>query len=177
VRGAQAFVHDRWSRSLSRGIYAALKRESRPAAGLVLAALYWCKGHWFVTRWLKFTVTAGALALVAPVAAQAPGLAMLGELERGSWQVRDRSDGSSRAICLGDPAQLLQLRHPRGGCSRYVISDTAGEVTVHYTCPGAGHGRTTIRRETNRLVQIDTQGLVSGAPFSDAFEARRTGPC
>jgi hypothetical protein len=118
-----------------------------------------------------------AVFMVAPVAAQAPGLTMLGELERGSWQVRDRADGATRAVCLGDPRQLLQLRHPRGDCSRYVITDTAAEVTVHYTCPGAGHGRTTIRRETNRLVQIDTQGIVGGAPFSDAYEARRMGPC
>jgi hypothetical protein len=115
--------------------------------------------------------------LVAPVAAQTPGLAMLAELERGSWQIRERAGGAGRNVCLGDAAQFLQLRHPRGGCSRYVISDTAGEVTIHYTCPGAGHGRTTVRRETNRLVQIDTQGIASGAPFSDAYEARRLGPC
>jgi hypothetical protein len=122
-------------------------------------------------------LAAAAVMMVAPVAAQAPGLAMLAELERGSWQVRDRAGGASRAICLGDAGQLLQLRHPRGGCSRYVISDSAAEVTVHYTCPGAGHGRTTIRRETNRLIQIDTQGISAGAPFSDAYEARRMGPC
>jgi hypothetical protein len=115
--------------------------------------------------------------MVAPVAAQAPGLAMLGDLEPGQWQVRDRAGGAVRSVCLGDPRQLLQLRHPRGDCSRYVISDTASEVTVHYTCPSAGNGRTTIRRETNRLVQIETQGLVNGAPFSDTYEARRVGPC
>jgi hypothetical protein len=50
-------------------------------------------------------------------------------------------------------------------------------VTVHYTCPGSGHGRTTIRKETNRLVQIDTQGIASGSPFSRTFEARRGGSC
>ncbi len=118
-----------------------------------------------------------AAALAIPAAAQAPGLTMLGELERGLWQVRDRADGTTRNICLGDARQFLQLRHPRGDCSRLVIDDAAASVTVHYTCPAAGHGRTTIRRETNRLVQIDTQGIAGGAPFSDAFEARRTGPC
>jgi hypothetical protein len=130
-----------------------------------------------VIRGYSLPLAAAAAMLVAPVAAQAPGLAMLAELERGSWAVRDRDGGAVRNICLGDPGQLLQLRHSRGGCSRYVISDTAGEVTVHYTCPGAGHGRTTVRRETNRLVQIDTQGIAGGAPFSDAYEARRMGPC
>lgn len=122
----------------------------------------------------------GAAILLAavPVAAQAPELAMLAQLERGEWQIRDREGGApARAICLGDARVLLQLQHPRGECSRYVISDSANEVTVHYTCAGAGHGRTSIRRETNRLVQIDTQGIAGGAPFSIAYEARRTGAC
>lgn len=130
-----------------------------------------------MTRTFSLLLGAAAATLIVPAAAQAPGLAMLGELERGSWAVRDRAGGAPRNICLGDARQLLQLRHPRSDCSRIVISDSAGEVTVHYTCPGAGHGRTTIRRETNRLVQIDTQGILNGAPFSDAYEARRIGPC
>lgn len=115
--------------------------------------------------------------LIAPAAAQTPAMAMLSELERGSWQIRNRANGAVRSVCLGDARQFIQLRHPRTECSRYVITDTREEVTVHYTCTAQGHGRTTIRRETNRLVQIDTQGIVSNAPFSDAFEARRTGPC
>lgn len=121
-----------------------------------------------------------AVLLVAvPVAAQAPSLAMLNTLERGQWQLRDRDDANSpvRNICLGDARVFLQLRHERAQCSRYVIEDEARSVTVHYTCPGAGHGRTTIRKETSRLVQIDTQGIANGSPFSLAYEARRTGPC
>lgn len=130
-----------------------------------------------MTRTLSLFIAAAAAGLVVPAAAQAPGLAMLSGLERGSWQVRDRAGGTPRTVCLGDARQFLQLRHPRSDCSRIVITDSAAEVTVHYTCPGAGHGRTTIRRETNRLIQIDTQGIVGGAPFSDAFEARRMGAC
>lgn len=120
-----------------------------------------------------------ALIVAMPVAAQTPGLAMLGTLERGLWQLRDRDDSAApvRNLCLGDPRVLLQLRHERAQCSRYVIEDADRTVTVHYTCPGAGHGRTTIRKETSRLVQIDTQGIANGAPFSNAYEARRTGPC
>src|SRR3546814_2145741 len=72
---------------------------------------------------------------------------------------------------------MIQVYHPGATCSRYVIEDTPNSVTVHYTCPGAGHGRTTIRSETNRLVQIDTQGIAEGRPFSQAIEARRTGGC
>ena len=50
-------------------------------------------------------------------------------------------------------------------------------MTVNYTCPGIGRGRTTIRVETPRLVQIDSQGLDRGAPFALRAEARRIGPC
>jgi hypothetical protein len=103
---------------------------------------------------------------------------MLDTLEKGSWELRQRGNSALvRTLCLGDARAFIQLQHPRTGCSRYVIADGAEEVTVHYTCPGAGHGRTTVRHETNRLVQIDTQGIAGGAPFSFAYEARRTGGC
>lgn len=119
-----------------------------------------------------------ALLLAVPVVAQAPSLAMLDGLERGNWEVRQRgSNALVKSVCVGDARAFLQLQHSRGGCSRYVIADGAEEITVHYTCPGAGHGRTTVRHETNRLVQIDTQGIAGGAPFSHAYEARRTGGC
>lgn len=112
------------------------------------------------------------------VPAQAPSLAMLDRLEKGSWQLRERGkDAVLQTVCLGDARRLIQVYHPRLGCSRYVIEDTPASVTVHYTCPGAGHGRTTIRSETNRLVQIDTQGIADGRPFSQAIEARRAGGC
>ena len=124
---------------------------------------------------------AGALTvllLAVPVVAQAPSLAMLDGLERGNWEVRQRgSNALVKSVCVGDARAFLQLQHSRGGCSRYVSADGAEEITVNYTCPGAGHGRTTVRHETNRLVQIDTQGIAGGAPFSHAYEARRTGGC
>lgn len=118
------------------------------------------------------------LAGASAVPAQAPSLAMLDQLEKGKWELRER-DGAAvvRTACLGDARSMIQINHVRTGCSRYVIEDSANAVTVHYTCPGAGHGRTAIRRETNRLVQIDTQGIANGAPFSRAIEARRTGAC
>jgi hypothetical protein len=50
-------------------------------------------------------------------------------------------------------------------------------VTVQYTCRGRGFGRTHIRRETDRLVQIDTQGIADSRPFAFSVEARRTGDC
>lgn len=121
---------------------------------------------------------ASALAGATAVPAQAPSLAMLDGLEKGSWQLRERgSDAVLQTVCVGDARRMIQIQHPRANCSRYIIEDTPKSVTVHYTCPGAGHGRTSIRSETNRLVQIDTQGIADGKPFSQAIEARRAGPC
>lgn len=127
---------------------------------------------------LRCSLAASALAGATAVPAQAPSLAMLDRLEKGNWQLRERgSDAVLQTVCVGDARRMIQIQHPRANCSRYIIEDTPGSVTVHYTCPGAGHGRTSIRSETNRLVQIDTQGIADGKPFSQAIEARRAGPC
>ncbi|HMN54434.1 MAG TPA: hypothetical protein PKC32_09620 [Sphingopyxis sp.] len=126
----------------------------------------------------RTSLAALGLAAATAVPAQAPSLAMLDRLEKGSWQLRERGkDTVLQTMCLGDARRMIQIEHPRANCSRYIIEDTPNSVTVHYTCPGAGHGRTTIRSETNRLVQIDTQGIAQGRPFSQAIEARRTGGC
>ncbi|HEV2599951.1 MAG TPA: hypothetical protein VGU00_16525 [Sphingopyxis sp.] len=127
---------------------------------------------------LRWPLAACALAGATAVPAQAPTLAMLDRLEKGSWQLRERGQSAIlQTICVGDARRMIQIYHPRATCSRYIIEDTPGSVTVHYTCPGAGHGRTSIRSETNRLVQIDTQGIADGKPFSQAIEARRAGAC
>ena len=127
---------------------------------------------------LRISLIALGFAGASAVPAQAPSLAMLDRLEKGSWQLRERGkDAVLQTICVGDARRMIQVYHPRANCSRYVIEDTPASVTVRYTCPGAGHGRTSIRSETNRLVQIDTQGIADGKPFSQAIEARRTGGC
>lgn len=126
----------------------------------------------------RTSLAALGLAAATTVPAQAPSLAMLDRLEKGSWQLRERGkDTVLQTMCIGDARRMIQIEHPQSNCSRYIIEDTPTSVTVHYTCPGAGHGRTTIRSETNRLVQIDTQGIAGGRPFSQAIEARRTGTC
>ena len=127
---------------------------------------------------MRCSLLALGLAGAGAVPAQTPSLAMLDRLEKGSWQLRELDkDAVLQTVCLGDARRMIQIQHPRANCSRYIIEDTPGSVTVHYTCPGAGHGRTTIRSETNRLVQIDTQGIADGRPFSQAIEARRAGAC
>lgn len=118
------------------------------------------------------------MAVAVPAAAEAPSLALLQTLEPGLWQLRDReAQAPVRSICLGDARILLQLRHERSDCAHFVVEDSAQTVTVTYRCGTAGNGRTTIRRETARLAQIETQGHAGGAPFSAIYEARRVGPC
>lgn len=118
----------------------------------------------------------GGLAAAAP--ARAPELAVLTQIETGQWQLKEPGAPTiARSLCVTDAAVLLQLGHSGAQCSRFVISDTPGAATVHYTCPGAGHGRTTISMETPRLLRIQTQGIASGAPFDLDYEGRRIGPC
>ena len=126
---------------------------------------------------VKTLLGLGALGAGSALAAQGDGLAMLGKLQRGQWTVASRDGGPSRSICLGDPGQLLQIRHARSTCSRYVVEESESKVTVQYTCRGNGFGRTSIRRETPTLVQIESQGVEGGQPFQFTAEARRTGAC
>lgn len=118
-----------------------------------------------------------ALCLSLPALAQGQGLAMLGTLAKGEWTIKQRGVAADRKICVKSGAELIQLMHREGGCSQFVVEDGAARVTVQYTCPGNGYGRTSIRRETGALVQIESQGIHSGMPFQLTAEARRTGPC
>lgn len=126
---------------------------------------------------LAVTVAAALAAFAAPVMGQRPALAMLNQLDAGRWELRNREGGPVERICLPDTRRLIQLRHPSAACDRLVVDDAATEVTVQYTCRGRGYGRTHIRRENSRLVQIDTQGIADGLPFAFAAEARRIGDC
>lgn len=129
-------------------------------------------------RLLRMAIQAAAVVAVAmPAAAQAPELAMLDRLDRGKWDLRVRTTGNNRSICLRTGRELVQLKHLQGGCSQIVVQDDPNEVTVQYTCRGDGYGRTTIRREGNGLVQVRSQGIQGGTPFSLVGEARRTGSC
>lgn len=125
-------------------------------------------------------VLAGAMAAglaVMPAAAQAPELAMLDTLDRGSWTLNVRSGPAGERICVRTGREFIQLRHRQPGCEQFVVQDEPTEVTVQYTCRGNGYGRTTIRKESDGLVQIRSQGIRGGAPFSLEAEARHTGPC
>jgi hypothetical protein len=120
------------------------------------------------------TIIATAAVFVA-TAAEAP-LTALSQIEPGHWLLVSAGT-RTRSICLSDPRVLLQLQHIGIACSRYVIANDKDSTVIHYTCPGAGHGRTEVKVETSHLIQILSQGISNNAPFDWALEGRRIGPC
>lgn len=124
----------------------------------------------------------GAALAVAGIAApaghaQAPTLQMLDRMQPGMWELRIREENTSHRMCLTNGRALIQIKHPGATCQRFIVEDGASMVTVQYTCPGAGYGRTTVRYETPQLAQVESQGIASGTPFDFSAEARRVGPC
>ncbi|WP_084384745.1 hypothetical protein [Novosphingobium naphthalenivorans] len=103
---------------------------------------------------------------------------MLDQLETGAWELRERGEGGAvHNLCLDNGRKLIQLRHRGVACTQVVVDDKPNEVTVQYTCKGRGYGRTRVRRESNGLVQIDSQGIENGLPFSFSAEGRKVGAC
>lgn len=133
-----------------------------------------------MTRKGKLLMLLGTISgamLAVPLAAQVVELAMLDTLQTGMWELRQRADGSRRNFCVRNGRDFIQLQHRQTGCTPVVIQDDPQEVTVQYTCRGDGYGRTTVRRESSGLVQLQSQGSQGGLPFALAGEARRIGPC
>ena len=130
-------------------------------------------------RWAMKRALLGLAALLVaiPFAAHAVELGMLDGLAKGTWNLRIRDDGSEQRITETAVAERQAHRHKQAGCSRFVVRDEANEVVVQYTCRGNGYGRTSIRREGNGLVQVQSQGVIDGAPFSISGEARHNGAC
>lgn len=128
-------------------------------------------------------VSAPLLALTGSVALagqneRASDLPALRGIERGLWELRVRgSTVPPRKLCVADPSMLVQIQHGGGSCSRFVIDSQPNRATIHYTCPGAGHGRTSIRVETSHILQIESQGIANNAPFNVSYEARHAGAC
>ncbi len=102
---------------------------------------------------------------------------MLDQLESGRWEMRERAISAPQQLCVASGRRLIQLRHPGAQCEIFVVEAGPAQVVVQYTCKGHGYGRTRVRRETSRLVQIDTQGVADGLPFDVAVEARQVGEC
>lgn len=130
---------------------------------------------------LKAMAALGTILVISGTVVAQPQRPLLAfaQLEPGLWQVRElnNSHAPSRSVCIGDPTHLIQLEHREQPCSRLIITNDPQAVTVHYTCPSNGFGRTSMRVQTPRIAKIDTQGIVDNAPFAYRAEARRMGPC
>lgn len=124
------------------------------------------------------TMMAGG-AIAAPTPAPSTPLpAALRSVETGEWELRGRGEGAeTHRICVSDVRQLLQTQHGRALCPSFVVSDSANALSVTYDCAAAGNGRSDIRIETPRLVQLRSQGIANGAPFAFSAEGRRVGAC
>lgn len=128
-------------------------------------------------RWgMAVALAIGSAGVAQPAAA--PSLTAMRGVAPGNWSLRNPdSPEAARESCVADTAVLFRLRLRAAQCSRFVIADTPRIATVHYTCPGAGHVRTTIHVDTPRALRIESEGIVDGMPFADAFQARRLGSC
>ena len=121
---------------------------------------------------VAMTVAASAVQAAAPLPRLPKGL------ETGEWELRERGDGGAvRRLCVTNLNQLLQSRHSGNSCKSFTVSDAADRLAVTYECGAAGNGRTDLRVETSRLVQIQSQGIADGAPFAAALEGRWLGAC
>lgn len=122
---------------------------------------------------------AGAGALVsggAVVAQTAPQL--LSFMADGQWSLKPagRSGAEARALCLGGAvAPLAQIEHRGQNCRISTQEIGPREVAFSYDCGAGNNGYTRVRAETNKLVQIDTQGFKGNMPFHNRYEARWTG--
>lgn len=129
---------------------------------------------------IYFSAVAALVAIATAGHASAPGsvaaLASSKAVMPGSWTIA-YDDGTSRKICIADIQPFVQLAHAGPVCGRLIIEDEPDRFTVHYTCPGAGWGRTSLLVETSRLVRINSQGIAGRMPFAFEAEARRIGPC
>ncbi|MXO65507.1 hypothetical protein GRI91_07050 [Altererythrobacter endophyticus] len=124
----------------------------------------------------------GAVALL-PAAALLAGASPLAnvslfkKVEHGEWSLRIREGGQDRKVCVRSGEELVQIRHNQPGCNQFVVSDEPNRAIIQYTCRGNGYGRTEIRRERSGLMQLQSQGIHDGVPFSISAEARYTGSC
>lgn len=120
---------------------------------------------------------AGGAVAIAPVA----DLPLLKSLDRGLWSFRAVSGGTGAAgtdkLCLGDALRLARMQHLDAQCSHYVVRSQPNSVTVSYSCKGQGQGLTTIRKESGKLIHIQSQGIRNNAPFSFSVEGRHAGGC
>lgn len=119
-------------------------------------------------------VGAGMAALMLGAATLPPILSNSG----GLWEV-SRSATGSRAtkICIPRAAVFAQWEHRRARCSRTILSASATDAVINYTCASGDFGRSHVRVITPRTLRVETQGISQGFPFNYVLHARRVGNC
>jgi hypothetical protein len=122
---------------------------------------------------LWLAVGAGALTLAATPAPKA-----LATISGGLWEISG-APGASAPIrqCIADLSLLAQFEHRGRNCSRDIVSDQSGSTVIHYSCGGAGFGRSQIDVITPRSLRVSTQGISDKLPFNYVLQARRLGDC
>ena len=121
-------------------------------------------------------LTAGAI-LAPPLAASPSATSVFDSLQLGVWEIRERGESQVARVCVRSERDLVQVRHRGMACRRIATDESGSSATIQYSCGSAGYGRTLIRRETPVLVQLRSDGIARGAPFSFEAEARRIGSC
>lgn len=117
---------------------------------------------------------AGLAALALGAATLPPIIAKSG----GQWEVSHSASGTNaEKACVPQAVVLAQWEHRRAQCTRVVISATATDAVIHYTCPGGGFGHAKMHVLTPRTLRIETQGISGGYPFNYVLHARRVGDC
>ncbi|QDZ06475.1 hypothetical protein FPZ24_02450 [Sphingomonas panacisoli] len=115
---------------------------------------------------------------MAGAAAAAGPLGALAGIERGRWQFKEIGSAMGRAVCVGDPGQLIQFNHPGVACAHFTIVDAADRVTVQYNCGPKGYGKTTVTMTQPGQIRLDTQGITpDGRPFDTSYEGQFAGAC
>lgn len=126
------------------------------------------------------TVFLGCILAVSAGAASAQmkPSTLLDQFEPGRWEARVLGQHSGpQRMCARSARAFIQMHHPGQSCRRVSLEEDGDQVTVQYTCREGGYGRTHLRRENDRLWQIESQGIAKGLPFTYEAEARRVGSC
>ena len=96
----------------------------------------------------------------------------------GLWEVsRSATGADAEKSCVPQASVLAQWEHRRAQCTRIVVSATATEAIIHYTCPAGDFGHSKMKVITPRTLRIETQGISGGFPFNYVLHARRVGDC
>ncbi|WP_308516329.1 DUF3617 domain-containing protein [Sphingomonas flavescens] len=116
---------------------------------------------------------AAAFALAA-----AKGVATLGDLQPGLWEVTGAEHEKMLARqCVADVTALARFEHRGKTCTSKVLKSSGSEASIEYSCGAAGFGHSDIDVLTPRSLRINTQGISGGLPFNYVLQARRIGDC